>query len=350
MKKLAIFLLCILLQPVWVAGFQKGFVQDGLGDKLDDLMTSFSRSGYSGAVLVAQNGEIILSKGFGLADRERKIQNTPSTIFHVASVGKMFTSAAILQLEMRGKLSTNDLLSKYLGQFPKEKSGATIHQLLIHTAGLVADGTPLNYNSRKAFIQSVKDAPLESAPGTKYRYTNAGYILLAAIVEEVSGQPFETYLQQNLFDPAGMTSTGYAWNPRFDHARVAVGYKGDNLAALKPNPRVTDRWGNRGAGNILTTIGDLYKWITALQDNTILSKQAKEKMFTAYISDEGYGWHVTKTARGTQMVRRSGGRADFESEVRWYVEENVVVILTANNHLHFRRLVTPAIEKTIWQK
>lgn len=151
-------------------------------------MTGFSKEGYSGAVLVAQNGEIILHKGYGLADRERRIQNTPSTLFHVASVGKIFTAAAVLKLEMQGKLKTSDLISKYLGEFPKEKSGATIHHLLTHTAGLTVDGSTPDYSSRKAFVQSVKDAPVESKPGEKYRYTNAGYIVLAAIVEEVSGQ------------------------------------------------------------------------------------------------------------------------------------------------------------------
>jgi CubicO group peptidase (beta-lactamase class C family) len=348
MKNLAILLLCVLLQPGLVG--QKGFVKDGLGEKLDDLMTDFSKEGYSGAALVARDGEIILRKGYGLADRERKIQNTPATLFHVASVGKIFTAAAILQLEMRGKLKTSDFISKYLGQFPQEKSGATIHHLLSHTAGLIPEGAPLKYESRRAFVQSVKDAPLESKPGEKYRYSNAGYVLLAAIVEEVSGQPFETYLQANIFNPAGLTSTGYAWDKRFDNAPVAVGYKGDNLESLRPTPRVTDIWGNRGPGNLITTVEDLYEWIKSLHENLVLSEQAKKKMFTAYAnSSEGYGWNVIKTPRNTTMVRRGGGREDFESEVRWYTDENIVVIFTVNNDLNFRRRIAPAIEKTIWQ-
>lgn len=350
MNKLAVFLLCVLLQPASAVGFQKGFVMNGLGEKLDDRMMLFNKDGYSGAVLVAQNGEIILDKGYGLADRERQIQNTPSTLFHVASVGKMFTSAAILHLEMRGKLRTSDLISKYLGQFPKEKSGATIHHLLTHTSGLTLEGANLNYTSRKAFVQSVKDAPLESVPGEKYRYSNAGYILLAAIVEKVSGQPFERYLQQNLFDPADMQATGFAWDPRFAHAPVAIGYIGDTIETLKPTPRVADEWGNRGPGNIITTVGDLYKWVEALRKNKVLSERAKGKMFTAYFNDEGYGWRVTKTARGTSMMRRGGGREDFESRIQWYTEENVVVIYTVNNNLNFGRLIAPAIEETIWVK
>jgi CubicO group peptidase (beta-lactamase class C family) len=351
MKKLAIFLLCIMVQPLWVAGQEKGFVAGKLGEELDDLMIGFSKKGYSGAVLVAQNDEIILNKGYGFADRERKIQNTSATLFNVASVSKIFTAAAVLKLEMQGKLKTSDLISKYLGKFPKEKSEATIHHLLTHTAGLVVGGATLDYSSRKAFVQSVKDTPIESKPGEKYRYTNAGYVLLAAIVEEVSGKPFEKYLQKNIFDPAGLDATGYAWDSRFKDSPVAVGYAGDNLETLKPIPRASNVWGNRGASNLIITTGDLYKWIQALRKNKVLTEQAKKKMFTAYAhEDEGYGWHVTKTARNTTMVRRGGGMPDFESEVQWYIDENTVVIFTVNNDLNFRRVVAPAIEQVIWRK
>jgi CubicO group peptidase (beta-lactamase class C family) len=356
MKKLATLLFCILLLPVWATA-QKGFVKEKLGDELDDLMTDFSKKGYSGAVLVAQNGEIILQKGYGLADRERKIQNTPATLFNVASVGKIFTAAAVLKLEMQGKLKTSDLISKYLGEFPAEKNEATIHHLLTHTAGLSVDGstpgstTKLDYNSRKAFVQSMKDAPIESKPGEKYRYTNAGYVLLAAIVEEVSGVPFETYLQKNIFKSAGLSSIGYPWDKKFDNAPVAVGYVGNKLEELKPDARETNVWGNRGPGNLITTVGDLYQWTQALRRNKVLSEAAKKKMFTAYVHDnEGYGWHVVKTARNTTMVRRGGGRPDFESEVQWYIDENTVVIFTVNNDLNFRRVVAPAIVQTIWKK
>jgi len=175
--------------------------------------------------------------------------------------------------------------------------------------------------------------------------------LLAAIVEEVSGKPFEKYLQKNIFDPAGLDATGYAWDSRFKDSPVAVGYAGDNLETLKPIPRASNVWGNRGASNLIITTGDLYKWIQALRKNKVLTEQSKKKMFTAYAhEDEGYGWHVTKTARNTTMVRRGGGMPDFESEVQWYIDENTVVIFTVNNDLNFRRVVAPAIAQTIWRK
>jgi CubicO group peptidase (beta-lactamase class C family) len=356
MKKFSVLLLCILFLPVWLTA-QKAFVKEKLGEELDDLMNDFTKKGYSGAVLVATNGEIVLQKGYGLADRECKIQNTPLTLFNVASVGKIFTAAAVLKLEMQGKLKTSDPISKYLGEFPGEKNAATIHHLLTHTAGLSVDNstpgstTKLDYSSRKAFVQSMKDAPIESKPGENYRYTNAGYVLLAAIVEEASGQPFETYLEKNIFKPAGLDSTGYPWDKKFDNAPVAVGYVGNKLEELKPAPRETNDWGNRGPGNLITTVGDLYKWTQALRKNKVLSEAAKKKMFTAYAHvTEGYGWHVAKTERNTTFVRRGGGRPDFESELQWYIDENTVVIFTVNNDLNFRRVVAPAIVQTIWKK
>ena len=351
MKKTAVLIICLLLQVVGTAGQEKGFVKGELGERFDDLFMSFGKEGYSGAALIAKNGEIILHKAYGWADRERKVPNTPRTLFNVASVGKIFTAAAILKLEMQGKLRTGDRISKYLGEFPGAKSGATIHQLLTHTAGLVPDGTPLKYETRKAFVQSVKDVPAESKPGEKYRYSNAGYVLLAAIVEEVSGMPFETYLQKNIFSPAGLAGTGYPWEPRFRNAPLAVGYKGDRVETLEPAPPAADIWGNRGPGNLVTTVGDLFKWIQALRGNKVLSAEAKNKMFTAYANgDEGYGWHVAKTKRNTTLLRRGGGRPDFESELQWYPEENTVLIFTVNNDLNFRRRVAPAAQDLLWRK
>ena len=355
LRKLATVFLCVAaLTSCAAAGLD--LVEGALGKRLDTLMAGFAKEGYSGAVLVARKGEVVLRKGYGLADRERGIPNTPTTLFHVASVGKTFTAAAILKLEMQGRLATSDPISKYLGAFPGEKNAATIHHLLTHTAGLSVDAsapdgaTELDYSSRAAFVRSMKEAPIESKPGEKYRYTNAGYTLLAAIVEVASGQRFEQYLRENLFEPAGLTSTGHPWEWKPDDPRVAVGYVGSTVAELKPAPRATDVWGNRGPGNLVTTVEDLYAWIRALRGNEILSARARQKMFTAYANgDEGYGWHVDKTTRNTTRVRRGGGRPDFESEVRWYIDEDTVMILTINNDLNFRRRMVPALEKAIFE-
>lgn len=347
-KVIAILLLCALTQPVYAANRRTDIVRGKLGGEIDALLTRLSNEGYSGSALVARNGKIVLQKGYGLANRERNIPNTSTTLFNVASVAKVFTAAAILQLEEKAKLSTGDYISKYLGAFPNEKGRATIHHLLTHTSGLVVKGATLDYGSRKAFIQSVKDTPAASKPGEKYQYLNAGYSLLAAIVEEASGLTFEEYLRKHIFKPAGMTSTGYVWDPRFDNAPAAIGYRGSKLEALRPEPRGTDVWSMRGPEGLLTTVGELYRWIEALRKNKVLSERARAKMFTAYVGDEGYGWHVAKTARGGTLVNRGGGLPAWESELRWHTDDNVVVIFTINNHLGFRAPVLKGIERIIW--
>lgn len=351
--KLFLFLTVIfaLLQPTVTFAQQSDFIKGKPGQDIDETVMHLSQEGYSGSVLVAKNNKIILQKGYGLADRERNIPNTSDTLFNVASVSKVFTAAAILQLEEKGKLKTGDYISKYLGAFPKEKNEATIHHLLTHTSGLVVKGTSLDYSSREAFIQSVKDTPMAAKPGEQYQYLNAGYSLLAAIVEEASGQTFEEYLRRYIFKPAVMKTTGYVWDARFNNAPVAIGYRGKNPKELKPEPRDTDIWASRGPEGLLTTVGDLYKWVKALDSNKILSKAAKKKMFTAYVNDdEGYGWHVSKSERGGLLVNRGGGLPAFESELRWYVYENVVVIFSINNHIGLRVSVIRGIEQVIWKK
>ena len=338
------------------ASAPRDVVSGKLGERLDALMSGFAGEGYSGAALVVVKGEVVLRRGYGLADRERRIPNTPDTLFNVASVGKIFTAAAILKLEMDGKLSTSDPISKYLGIFPGDKNAATIHHLLTHTAGLSVDAsapgskTALDYSSRAAFVRSMKEAPIESKPGEKYRYTNAGYTLLAAIVEVVTGAPFEQYLREKLFEPAGLTSTGYPWERKADDPRVAVGYAGKSLAELAPAPRATDLWGNRGPGNLVTSVEDLYQWTRAVRGNKVLSVQAGKKMFTAYANkDEGYGWHVARTSRNTTMVRRGGGRPDFESQVMWDLDEDTVIVFTVNNDLNLRRRIAPALDAAVFE-
>lgn len=348
MKSLAVVLLLVVAQPIQAAGLRTDVVKGRLGKELDAFLTRLSREGYSGAALVARDGEIVLRKGYGLADRERKVANTAATHFNVASVAKVFTAAAVLQLEEKGKLGTGDPVSKYLGPFPADKSGATIHHLLTHTSGLVVKGAALDYSSRAAFIQSVKETPAASKPGEKYQYLNAGYSLLAAIVEEASGLTFEEYLRRYIFKPAGMNSTGHVWDSRFSNAPVAVGYRGDKLENLRAEPRDTDVWSTRGPGGVMTTVGDLYQWMRALRENVVLSERARKKMFTAYVGDEGYGWHVKKTERGGTMVNRGGGLPAFESELRWYVDDGVIVIFTINNHLGFRGPILKGIEQRLW--
>ncbi len=319
-------------------------VRGSLGERLDRFLEAKADGGFSGTVLVARDGVVVLKKGYGLADRENNIRNDSETRFNIASVSKTFTATAVLQLERDGRLSVDDPVAEHLGPFPGRKNAATIHHLLVHTAGLAVRGTELEYRSRAAFVRSMKDAPMESPPGEAYRYTNAGYTLLAAIVEETSGQKFEDYLSKRIFEPAGMRSTAYVWEPGDPVWRNAVGYAGETMDELRPVDSQRDDWGNRGPGSIATNVGDLYRWVSVLKDGLVLDPESRDRMFTAYVRDEGYGWHVIDSPHG-QIVRRGGGLPNFESSLRWYIDEDLVIVVLMNNHLGFRVPVAEGIER-----
>lgn len=323
-------------------------VRGRLGTTLDAFLTQSAAEGFSGAVLVAKNGEVILQKGYGLADRARGIPNSAHTIFNICSMSKIFTATAILHLEMQGKLKLSDRLEKHLGNFPGKKSTATIHHLLTHTAGLVVGGTEVDNSSRVVFIQAMKDAPFESVPGEEYRYTNVGYSLLAALVEEVSGQSFESYVQKYLLKPTGMTDTAFLGEIEPSNSRLARGYHAGK--ATEPADLGPFVWGTRGAGGMLATLGDLYAWELALRNNTVLSEEATKKMFTAYFRDEGYGWHVNKTDRGTTLHHRGCGNPGFEGQFARYPDDDVTILLTSNNRNGWRRPIWEGIELRVFKE
>jgi len=192
---------------------------------IEAYLEKLDKIGYSGSVMVAVNGKPVISRGYGYSDREQKITNSPKTISDIGSITKQFTAAAILKLEMQGKLSTDDKITKYFQNVPPDKSEITLHQLLRHASGL-RGGVGGDYEkiTEPEFVEKVFNSPLRSPVGTKFGYSNVGYSLLALIVEKVSGQSYEQYLYENLWKPAGMEMTGYS-RPKFDKTLIAVGYK-----------------------------------------------------------------------------------------------------------------------------
>jgi len=334
--------------PAAVPAVPRGEIVHGeIGAELDLLLTRLSRTGFSGAVLVAEDGVILLKKGYGLANRETKIASESETLFEVGSLAKIFTAAAILRLEADGKLRLDDPVARYIGPLPGDRSTATIHHLLVHTSGLVSDEDALSYRSREAFLLSVREAEGEGVPGAAFRYSNAGYTLLAVIVEQVSAMPFEDYLRKSLFEPSGMRSTGLAWDARSGPAGVAVGYEGLVLEHLSPVAPTADVWGHRGPGGLITNVGDLYRWILALEAGTVLSGPSVEKMLSAHVDKEGYGWHVVDESNLGRLVRRGGSLPGFENSVRWYRDAGLVIIFTVNSNMGFRIKVARGIAKTL---
>lgn len=310
-----------------------------LADKIAAYLDRLEDAGFSGTVLVAQNGEILLEEGYGLADKKNKIANTSATVFDTGSLSKQFTAAAIMHLEEQGKLKVDDTLTKFFDDVPADKVNITIHQLLTHSSGLPSYVYEDDFAeiSREEAIKLAFDAKLKSQPGEKYLYSDTGYGLLAAIIEITSEQPFPSYLKQYLFEPAVMKHTGFYNDPQWQEMTVAHGYnngKDFGSAATRPGPY----WGILGFGGVLTTVGDLYSWNTALEDNLVLSKKSISKLFTPYIKEEedgdsyyGYGWAIEEQPEYGKMISHDGATDSQNSILIKYSDShNTLIVILAN--------------------
>lgn len=318
----------LLLYFVLLATYINSFPQSPLAKRIDSLFISYLDSGLAGSLLVAEQNKITLKKAYGYSNNESKTSNTPNTLFNVASVGKQFTVFAILDLERQGLLNTNDYLSKYIGAFNDVRDSITIHQLLIHRSGLIKEGFDLDYSTRSKFIETIKKGPADSIPGKKYRYSNAGYSMLAAVAEIASGQPFEQYLLNNIFKPAGMKNTGYPWEARMNKSLFATGYN----SKRQPQAAQEDLWAVRGPGHLVTTMEDLFIWMQAFQNDKFLSPAVRAKILTDYFpGEDGYAWNKTVTNRKTRFLHKGGGRPDFESRLMWFPDDGVIIIFSLNN-------------------
>ena len=201
-------------------------------ERMEKYLADFEKAGFSGSVLVAEKGEILLRKGYGESDRAKGVSNTAETIFDMGSISKQFTAAAILKLEMQGKLLVEDKASKYLPELEGQRKDITIHQLLTHTAGLPgAIGSDEELIPRADYFKRLNGRNLLQTPGEKHVYSNVGYTLLALIIEERTGLRYEDFLRKELFLPAEMEQTGYIL-PDWKADEMAHGYRNNDDKGL----------------------------------------------------------------------------------------------------------------------
>jgi CubicO group peptidase (beta-lactamase class C family) len=314
--------------------------ENELQTKIDDFLTGLTKNGFSGVVFVAKDGAILLSKGYGVADRERSVPITNQTVFTVGSITKQFTGAAILKLQMLGKLDVHDPIIKYFKDVPEDKKEITLHHLLTHTAGFPgAIGDDYEEITRDQFIKLAMSTKLQRTSGLLYEYSNVGYSLLGAIIEIITGKSYEAFLNEYLFQPAGMTKTGYRI-PRRNPADLAHGYRGEKdwgTSLDKPWAEDGPYWHLRANGGILSTVEDMYQWHLALQGEKILSEDAKKLYYTPHVREGedadsfyGYGWTIFTTPRNTRLIAHNGGNGIFAADFLRYLDENVVIIGMSN--------------------
>ena len=224
--------------------------------------------------------------------------------------------------------------------------------MLTHTAGLAKRGSDVGRPVRADFIQAMKDAPLESPPGLDRRYSNAGYSLIAALVEEVTGKPWETVVREEVFGPAGMADSTFATDP--EAPPTAIGYAGTVYASrpmtLADGPSSVAElwWGAAGAAGVDGTVADLYRWLRAATTGGLVNAESAGRIFTAHVEDQGYGWHVDTTAGGAPRRWKGGGLPMYESKVAWYPEQGFAIAFAINNHFGWRVPLWTGLEKILF--
>lgn len=292
---------------------------------------------FSGSILIARGDEILLAKGYGMANCELDVPNTPRTKFHLASISKTFTSAAVMILEERGLLTVQDRLAKYIPDYPNGDK-ITIHHLLIHTSGIpnINDFPEYGDWSRlpqttSSLVEKVKNRPLKFEPGARYDYSNSNYNLLAYIIENVSGRGYGDFLKETIFDPLGMQDTGHDGRAAALIRNAASGYTPAGFEDLEKTPWL-DWTIKTGNGSIYSTVADLYKWDRALYTEKILSRAGLDKTYTPYVDETvGYGWFIGRRLN-RRCIRMSGRSPGFQGEIHRYVDDNACVVVLGNNY------------------
>lgn len=313
-----------------------------IGKNIDQYLTGMETIGFSGAIVVAYKDQIVLQKGYGFADREQNIPFTSRTVQSNGSNTKQFTGAAILLLESRNQLSVMDSLPIYFENVPKDKQQITLHQLLTHSSGLLQgvgyDEEPIEF---EPFFKRLMAEPLEFEPGASYNYSNAGYSLLAKIVEDLSGVNYETFIYENLLNPSGMMESGYI-KPSWKTENMAIGYqKGEQWGKVYKNGWIEDgpSWHLRGNGGLHTTAEDMYKWFATVKGDGVLDKKVVEKWTKGYVTENngyskyGYGLVSYIDDKWGQVITHAGSNSIFTSHFYWLPERDFFFYIHGNNSI-----------------
>lgn len=325
-----------------------------LADRVDKYIeNSYKDGGFNGTILIADNGAIVYEKSYGYSDFENKMPNSSETIFKIGSITKQFTAMAIMMLQEYGKLKLEDKLNKYIPDFPGGNT-ITIHNLLSMSSGITNDvkgvlpiydrtkGTYIDLNSEtlkdKTFtveelISLFKNKNINFKAGERFEYSNSNYILLAYIIEKVSGMSYKEFLNNKIFIPLGMVNTGFVEDEL--NANVAVGYDKVTSPQIKTFSYSMSIF--YGFGDVCSTVEDLYKWDRSLYTETLVKNSTIKKMFEPFTSIKdypnhsyGYGWIVNDLTT-SPISEHDGALPGFSSYIfRATSTKRTIIILTNN--------------------
>jgi CubicO group peptidase (beta-lactamase class C family) len=326
-KKISILILIISL-----AACVSGKPQDNI-TRIDAYLTDLEiNQGFSGSVLIAREGKILLRKGYGMANRETQTPNTPQTRYRIHWVTMPFTALAVMQLQAAGNLDVQDSICRYIPDCPVHWQGITIHHLLTHTSGVSDTIHP--WGSEEDIpttglerVELIKRGEPYFQAGDRLRYSSNGYLILGAIIEVISGQNYDEYLKQYIFHPSGMENSGYQGNS------VAAGYKPDGSQA--PALDLLFRY---SAGGLYSTVEDLYLFDQALNAGELLDQEYLDLMFTGYAetpsmdfpgADYGYGWFIGETLN-RRVIFQGGAISGYTAGMMRFPDEGVTIIVLRN--------------------
>lgn len=288
---------------------------------------------FMGVILVAQQGQIILGKGYGYANLEWKIPNTPATKFRIASLTKQFTAASILLLEEQGKLKTTDFINKYMSDAPSAWNNVTLFHLLNHTSGIPNYTSFPNFatfaTSTRTPMQQIdffRNKPLNFQPGSRFEYNNSGYVLLGYLIEKISGQSYQDFVVNNIFKPLEMDNSGYDSHSEIILHRAA-GYRVSSNGIL--NADYLDMSIPYSAGSLYSTTQDLLRWEQGLFGGKVLSATSLKKMIAPYKNDYGFGVRIY-VLNGHKAISHAGGTSGFNTKLIYFPAEELTIIVLSN--------------------
>lgn len=310
------------------------------------LQTNTEKDLFSGVVLVAREGKPVFKKAYGMADRERNISNQVNTRFCIGSMNKMFTAVAIAQLVEQGKLSYDDLIGKYLGAdwiLPEVGEKVKISHLLSHTSGIAEflddefykftePGTHWTLEDRKPIV---KEKSLTFEPGTRWAYCNIGFILLAAIIEKVTGRDISDYLKEHIFDPTGMDNTFDSYRKKA-LSNVALGYdkvQEEGKAFWRKTGLFSNNDGTPSGGGY-STVDDLLNFSEALRSDMLISSESKELLMSTKASsssmDYGYGFIVDSSRKFGRVIGHGGAAPGVSANFRMFLDKGYTMIILSH--------------------
>lgn len=312
--------------------------------QIDQIMRArFAAGDFNGTVLVARQGRVLYQRAFGLANREWNIPNDLETKFEIGSMTKQFTALLVLQMVNEGKIQLNGHISDYLPYYRQDTGRRiTISQLLSHESGIpnftalpgFLDGPESRtHYAVQEFVTKFCSGDLEFEPGTKFNYSNSGYFLLGAILEQVSGKSYESLLQERIFGPLGMKNSGYTHTETLIPHRAA-GYERTD-SGFK-NARFYDMSIPFAAGALYSTIGDLFLWDQALYGGRLLPARLRDLMFKPNLDNYGYGWGILVPAAGSPYAGESipmhgGAIFGFQSVIVRIIQHHELLVLLDNS-------------------